>query len=87
MLGKFVQTEIHSAKGRADVIVETEDFVYIFEFKRDKSAREALSQIEEKGYKSVINYFRSKDNTLCQDGDCPHLDTRRFGKSFLYKSA
>lgn len=50
MLGKFVQTEIHSAKGRADVIVETEDFVYIFEFKRDKSAREALTQIEEKGY-------------------------------------
>ena len=43
-------TEIHSAKGRADCIVETDDYVYIFEFKRDKSADEALAQIEEKQY-------------------------------------
>ena len=50
MLGKFVHTEVHSAKGRADVIVETDDHIYIFEFKRDKSAEEALAQIEEKGY-------------------------------------
>ena len=50
LLGQFVHTEIHSAKGRADVIVETDENVYIFEFKRDKSADEALAQIEEKGY-------------------------------------
>ena len=50
LLGQFVQTEIHSAKGRADVIVETDNYVYIFEFKRDKSADEALAQIEEKAY-------------------------------------
>ena len=30
--------------------METEEFVYIFEFKVDKSAAEALAQIEEKGY-------------------------------------
>lgn len=50
LLGQFVQTEIHSAKGRADVIVETESYVYIFEFKRDESADAALAQIEEKHY-------------------------------------
>ena len=50
LLGQFVQTEIHSAKGRADVIVETDDYIYIFEFKRDKSADEALEQIESQGY-------------------------------------
>ena len=50
LLGKFVQTEVHSAKGRADCIVETKDYVYLFEFKLDKSADEALTQIEEKGY-------------------------------------
>ena len=50
LLGQFVQTEIHSAKGRADVIVETDNYVYIFEFKRDKSADAALEQIEEKAY-------------------------------------
>ena len=50
LLGQFVHTEVHSAKGRADVIVETDDHVYIFEFKRDKSAEEALKQIEDMGY-------------------------------------
>ena len=43
-------TEIHSSKGRADCIAETDDYVYIFEFKRDKSAQEALEQIENAGY-------------------------------------
>ena len=50
LLGQYVQAEIHSAKGRADCIVETDDYVYIFEFKRDGSVDEALAQIEEKGY-------------------------------------
>ena len=50
LLGQYVHTEIHSAKGRADCIVETDKYVYIFEFKRDGSADEALRQIEEKGY-------------------------------------
>ena len=50
LLGQFVHTEVHNAKGRADCIVETDRYVYIFEFKRDRSAQEALAQIEEKGY-------------------------------------
>ncbi len=50
LLGQYTLTELHSAKGRADCIVETDDLVYIFEFKRDKSAEEALRQIEEMGY-------------------------------------
>ena len=50
LLGQYTFTEIHSAKGRADCIVETETYVYIFEFKRDKSAGEALQQIEDMGY-------------------------------------
>ena len=50
LLGQYVVTELHSSKGRADCIVETDDYVHIFEFKRDKSADEALKQIEDKGY-------------------------------------
>ena len=50
LLGQFVQVEQHSAKGRADCIVETDKYVYIFEFKRDGSADEALAQIEAAGY-------------------------------------
>ena len=45
-----VYTEKEQSQGRADCIVETPDYVYIFEFKRDGSADEALAQIEEKGY-------------------------------------
>ena len=33
-----------------DCIVEVPGYVYIFEFKLDGSAQEALRQIEEKGY-------------------------------------
>ena len=50
LLGQFVKVEQHSAKGRADCIVETEEYVYIFEFKRDGTAEDALSQIDAQGY-------------------------------------
>lgn len=33
-----------------DCIVEPPDYVYIFEFKMDGTADEALKQIEDKGY-------------------------------------
>ena len=49
VLGKYVRTEVHSSQGRADCIIETSDYVYIFEFKRDGSAKDALEQIEEQG--------------------------------------
>lgn len=50
LLGQAVQNEVHYAKGRADCVLQTKDFVYIFEFKLDKSAEEALKQIESKNY-------------------------------------
>ena len=45
-----VYTEKVQSHGRVDCIVETPDFVYIFEFKLDGTADEALQQIQEKGY-------------------------------------
>ncbi len=45
-----VLTEKANSRGRADMIVETDDYVYIFEFKLDGTAAEALKQIEDKGY-------------------------------------
>ena len=50
LLGQYVHCEVHSSKGRADCILETDEFVYIFEFKVGQSAKTALAQIEEKGY-------------------------------------
>ena len=45
-----VRTEERSAAGRSDVVVETRDAVYVFEFKLRGTAREALAQIDGKGY-------------------------------------
>ena len=45
-----VYTEKQQSGGRVDCVVETEKYVYIFEFKLDGTAVEALKQIEDKGY-------------------------------------
>ena len=45
-----VYVEKPQSQGRVDGIVETADYVYIFEFKLDGTAAEALQQIEDKGY-------------------------------------
>ena len=50
LLGKYIKCEVHTAKGRTDAIMETERCIYVFEFKLDKSAAEALEQIETKEY-------------------------------------
>ena len=50
LLGKFVETEVRSAFGRADAVVKTADRIYVFEFKLNGSLGEALSQIDDKGY-------------------------------------
>lgn len=50
LMGQFVETEVRSARGRADAVVKTKDTIYIFEFKPNGSAEEALQQIDEKGY-------------------------------------
>lgn len=60
MMGKYARTEVHSAKGRADCILEADDYVYVFEFKRDVSAAEALKQIEEQGYAAPYSADKRK---------------------------
>ena len=42
--------EKQNSKGRADIIIETDTDIFIFEFKLDKSAKEALAQIDEMQY-------------------------------------
>ena len=50
LLGKFVQTEMHTFSGRIDCKVETGDYIYLFEFKRDDTVEAALAQIDSKEY-------------------------------------
>ena len=48
--GCTLLTEKTQAVGRVDAVLEFKDYVYIFEFKLDGSASEALRQIEERHY-------------------------------------
>lgn len=50
LMGQFTHAEVHSAKGRADAIVQTPHYIYIFEFKLNGTVEEALQQINDKGY-------------------------------------
>ena len=50
LMGFYVQVEYHTSRGRIDLVLQTQDYVYIMEFKLNGSADEALAQIREKGY-------------------------------------
>ena len=50
LLGRYAACEVHQAYGRADCVVEATGHVYVFEFKRDGTAAEALAQIDARGY-------------------------------------
>jgi hypothetical protein len=49
-LGMFIESEPHLSNGRADVVVQTPQYIYIFEFKFNKNAEDALAQIKTKDY-------------------------------------
>ena len=50
MLGLNCRSEVRIASGRIDTLVETESYVYCFEFKLNGTAEEALAQIDSKEY-------------------------------------
>ena len=50
LLGFYIRTEVKSAIGRADAVCYTDNCIYVFEFKVDGSAEDALKQIDDKGY-------------------------------------
>jgi hypothetical protein len=60
-LGVFVNSEVHSAEGRADAVVQTLTDVFIFEFKFNKTAEEAMIQIKKKDY---AGKYRASDKTI-----------------------
>ncbi len=76
LTGELVQTEVHCSTGRADCVVQTDKYIYIFEFKlSNTTAKEALDQIKERNYagqfisdgKKIISIgmaFDEKDRTL-----------------------
>ena len=60
-----VYTEKQLSQGRAECIIETDQYIYVFEFKLDGTADEALLQIEDKGYALP---YACDARTLCKIG-------------------
>lgn len=50
LMGQFTGAAVRSARGRADAVVKTPKYIYVFEFKLNGTAEQALQQIDEKGY-------------------------------------
>ena len=71
-MGAYISVEEDNAIGRADAVLHLPDTTYVMELKFDKSAEEALQQIDDKAYllpysangkrlvKVGINYDSSK---------------------------
>ena len=79
LMGQFVQTEIHCAKGRADCIVHTKDSIYIFEFKLMSAgtAEDAIVQIKENGYAAQ---FKTSSKKIILIGSSFNEEERTIGE-------
>jgi hypothetical protein len=74
MMGLQCRSEVRTADGCIDTLLETSNFVYCFEFKLDGTAQTALDQIDSKDYllpwqgsgkkliKVGVNFDREKRN-------------------------
>ena len=49
-LGDFIESEVNTNDGRLDAVIKTNKYIYILEFKLNKSGEIALNQIKNKGY-------------------------------------
>ena len=50
LMGLYIQAEYRTSRGRIDLLIGTDKYVYIIELKLDGSAEEALAQINAKDY-------------------------------------
>ena len=72
MIGVQIDAEVNTNRGRIDAVVELSEHIFIFEFKLDRSAKEALQQIKEREYyqkyrlkgKSITLVGANFDSTL-----------------------
>ena len=79
LIGARTFAECWTNRGRVDAVVETPCGIYVFEFKLNGTAEEALAQIKEKGYHE--KYLRNgKKVTLIGaafDGELRNLSDRQ----------
>lgn len=60
-----VDGEYRTSNGRIDLLIRTDDYIYVMEFKYDGSAQEAMDQIESKEYSQP---FEADDRRIIKAG-------------------
>ena len=50
LAGLYTKVEYHTSRGWIDLVLQTDSYVYVMEFKLDGTAEQALQQIEDKQY-------------------------------------
>lgn len=73
LMGFYTDIEYKTASGRIDMVVKTSAYIYVFEFKIDRSAQEAMAQIDSKDY---LLPFKSDGRTLVKVGANFSTETR-----------
>ena len=63
LMGQPTYSEVQNSLGRADCIVETDNYVYLFEFKVESTADEALTQIKTHEY--ATRYAADRREVIC----------------------
>ena len=77
LLGSFVDVEVRTPRGRVDVVLRTKTTLYVMELKLDKTAGEAMEQINLKNYPErfalcglpVVKVAINFDSERCTIGD------------------
>ena len=77
LLGYYVDVEVRTPRGRVDIVLRTKTTLYVMELKLDKSAGEAMEQIELKNYPErfalcglpVVKVAVCFDSERCTIGD------------------
>lgn len=77
LVGFYTKVEYHTSEGCIDLVLQTDKFVYIMEFKLDGTAEEALRQIDEKHY---VQPFENGDRKLFKIGVNFSVQTRNIEK-------
>jgi hypothetical protein len=49
-MGFYVKAEYHTSEGSVDLVLQTQDYTYVMEFKFNGTAEAALAQINDKQY-------------------------------------
>ncbi|MDE7350035.1 MAG: PD-(D/E)XK nuclease domain-containing protein [Muribaculaceae bacterium] len=74
LVGLETEAESTTSDGSIDIVIKTEDYIYVIELKYDKSADEALKQIEDKKY---FRKFQADDRRIIEIGVNFSSETRR----------